>query len=299
MRKLIYLLSAIIIIIIVPIVYSVAIGGGVTPDIRTEDFKPRIWLCDSRLVSDDNTEPGRISAGGQELKERINNYAFEGEKINWKLLVMDKNGIEKLRDVFVSIGPFNDARRWVTFYYNDTNCMNDCDDDYNTCFNGCYVPDYDQSCLNTCLPTCTINNQTNQTCVDGCFDQCFIGLRLDQQCVGDCNSEKTSCESGCLRTGRRLEQNDIEANCALKEVLHDSQQIETSCNARIGEEELTYVKNDNVMAYYECIFTVETPASMYGEYWVTLEAEDLDNMYNHADEVEYWLFNEVELIFTP
>ena len=41
---------------------------------------------------------------GQELIERNHNYAFEGEKIEWIVLVMDKNGIEKVEDVFATIG---------------------------------------------------------------------------------------------------------------------------------------------------------------------------------------------------
>jgi hypothetical protein len=42
-----------------------------------------------------------------ELVERLNNYAFEGEQIQWKVLVMDKNGIEKVGDVYVTVGQGN------------------------------------------------------------------------------------------------------------------------------------------------------------------------------------------------
>src|SRR3989344_9235236 len=119
---------------VLPAVLAVSVGGGVTPDIETEDFEPMVWLCDSRVVLDDNTEPGRacfetpcdseeydchdglkriclweqdVSSyhlEGIKLIERLNNYAFEGEQIVWDVLVMDKNGIEKISDVFVTVG---------------------------------------------------------------------------------------------------------------------------------------------------------------------------------------------------
>jgi len=89
---------------VVPGVLAVSTGTGVGVDIGTEDFAPLVWGCGNRLVSDDNTEPGRISGPGQPLIERINNYAFEGEQIQWNVLVMDKNGINKVMDVYATVG---------------------------------------------------------------------------------------------------------------------------------------------------------------------------------------------------
>jgi uncharacterized repeat protein (TIGR01451 family) len=78
-------------------------NGVCTPNITIEDFPPIVWQCDNRIVYDDATRPGRISEDGQELVERINDYAFEGEQIQWKVLVMDKNGIDKVKDVYVTV----------------------------------------------------------------------------------------------------------------------------------------------------------------------------------------------------
>jgi cysteine-rich repeat protein len=78
-------------------------NGVCTPNITIEKFPPQIWQCDNRVVLDDATRPGRISADGQTLVERINNYAFEGEQIQWKVLVLDKNGIEKVGDVYSTV----------------------------------------------------------------------------------------------------------------------------------------------------------------------------------------------------
>ncbi len=169
-----------------PMVFANSISVGTGVDIITEDFEPLVWLCDTRMVFDDNTEPGRL--GDLELTERINNYAFEGEQIAWNVLVMDKNGIEKVQDVFATIG--------------------------------------------------------------------------DVQGIG----------------------NDIEVNCQ-----ESDGQIEM-CNAWILEEQITQFDNQ-VMRFYDCLFTVETVESMYGEYWITVEAMDLDGLSGTMAENEYWFLN--------
>ncbi|MBI2005634.1 MAG: hypothetical protein HYS80_02625 [Candidatus Aenigmarchaeota archaeon] len=193
MKKLLSVLIAAI-MLLAPMVFAVDIGEGIGIDITTEDFPPLIWLCDHRVVLDDNVEPGRVSDGGDRLVERINNYAFEGEQIEWKVLVMDKNGIEKIEDVYVTIG--------------------------------------------------------------------------DTQGEG----------------------NDIDANCDISDFEPES--IPDKCNARILEEELDDF-DDNVMRFYTCTFTVETPESMYGEYWITGEVTDLDGLMGTFDENEYWFLNPI------
>jgi hypothetical protein len=67
------------------------------------------------------------------------------------------------------------------------------------------------------------------------------------------------------------------------------------CNARILEEALTTFE-PATMRYYTCTFTVEPgdevlPSSMYGEYWVTAEVEDIDGNQATFDEKEYWFLN--------
>ncbi len=78
-------------------------NGICTPNVTIELFPPIVWQCDNRIVYDDATRPGRITLDGEEMTERINNYAFEGEQIKWKVLVMDKNGIDKVKDVYVTV----------------------------------------------------------------------------------------------------------------------------------------------------------------------------------------------------
>ena len=178
---------------LVPGVLAVSIGSGITPDITTEDFAPRVWMCDSRAVYDDATEPWRTSLDGQKLVERFNNYAFEGEQVKWLVLVMDKNKIDQNIDVYGTVG--------------------------------------------------------------------------DQQGEG----------------------NDIEVNCL--RVGYQGEKYFNSCNARIEEEQLEW--NSDLMDFFECTLTVETPESMYGEYWVTVEAQDGDGLMGTMDENEFWFFNPV------
>jgi hypothetical protein len=179
-----------------PAVFATSVGSSLGVDVTTEDFAPMVWMCDSRTVYDDNVQGWRTSDGGDELVERINNYAFEGEQIEWEVLVMDKNGINKLEDVFATIG------------------------------------------------------------------------------------------------GTQGEGNDIEVNCV--EDPEFSPIVEDTCNARILEEDLTGEDIDPAtQRYYTCTFTVETPDSMYGEYWITVEAVDLDGLSGTMDENEYWFLNPV------
>ncbi|MGY4884773.1 MAG: hypothetical protein ACP5NZ_04315 [Nanobdellota archaeon] len=190
MKKLLLsiLVMSALVLSVVPGVFATSVGSGLGVNIITEDFEPIVWQCDHRVVYDDGTEPGRISENGQEMIERLNNYAFEGEQIKWKVLVMDKNGIDKVADVYAT--------------------------------------------------------------VDG----------------------------------------EIEANCDRLSLAPEK--VLESCNARILEEKITTFNRD-LMAYYECTLTVETPESMYGPVDVTVEAVDLDGLTSQMVEMEHWFLNPV------
>ncbi len=199
-RLLSLVLLAMVVFSVMPVVPATSVGTGIGVDIVTEDFEPRVWACEDRVVYDDNTEPGRVFPDGDsdtELLERLNNYAFEGESIEWDVVVFDKNGIEKIEDVFATVGPVQGAG------------------------------------------------------------------------------------------------NDIEVNC---EFIEERTRADESCNARIGEEEIGTRGNpfpENTAGLYTCRLTVETADSMYGEYWVTVEAVDLDGESGTMDENEYWFLNPV------
>ena len=61
-----------------PAVLATDTGVGIPITITTEQFAPLVWMCDSRVVLDDATEPWRTSGDGAPLVERLYNYAFEG-----------------------------------------------------------------------------------------------------------------------------------------------------------------------------------------------------------------------------
>jgi hypothetical protein len=105
MKKLLLslLVMSALMLAVVPGVFATSVGSGMPINIVTEQFAPQVWQCDHRVVMDDATEPGRVSGDGQTLVERINNYAFEGEQIQWEVLVMDKNGIEDVNDVYATV----------------------------------------------------------------------------------------------------------------------------------------------------------------------------------------------------
>ena len=181
---------ALLAVALIPVASSVSIGSGVGVDIETEDFAPLVWMCDDRVVYDDATEPGRITDDGDRLWERMNNYAFEGEQVQWEVLVMDKNKIDQNIDVYATIG--------------------------------------------------------------------------------DVQGEGNDIEVNCVRTGY------VEKNFE-------------SCNARIQEEVLEW--DEELMDFFTCTLTVETPESMYGEYWITVEALDGEGLMGTMDENEYWFLN--------
>src|SRR3989338_4554022 len=194
MRKILgLLLMTSMLLSVMPMAFATSVGTGIGVDVTTEDFPPLVWMCDDRVVEDDATEPGRVSDDDEELVERINNYAFEGESIHWTVLVMDKNKIDQNIDVFATIG--------------------------------------------------------------------------DSQGEG----------------------NDIEVNCIR---IGCQQRLMDQCNAQILEEEITEC-DDNIIDMFECTLTVETADSMYGEYWVTVEAVDGDGLSGTMDENEFWFFNPV------
>ena len=90
--------------------------------------------------------------------------------------------------------------------------------------------------------------------------------------IGDSQGEGNDIEVNCIRVGEQRE--EFEA-----------------CNARILEEQVEW--NPEIMDFFDCTLTVETPESMYGEYWVTVEALDGDGLAGTMDENEYWFFNPV------
>jgi hypothetical protein len=103
-RILSLLVTALLVIASVPLVTGVSVGTGVGIDLETEDAAPWIWMnTGTRVVNDGGTRPGRVLAAAN-LTERRQNYAFEGEEVDWDVLVWDANGHDSITDVFMTVG---------------------------------------------------------------------------------------------------------------------------------------------------------------------------------------------------
>jgi len=206
MKKLFSVMAmAMLILSVMPVVLGTDVGVGVGVEIITEDYAPNIWACGARTVLDDNTQPGRDN--DSTLEERENNYFFEGEQIVTNVLVKDKNGIQKISDVFATLGDVQGAGNDI-----EVNCVRE---------------------------------------------------------VGIPGNLGTAVNGGA-----------------------NGENLPAACNARILEETLTTF-DASTEAFYTCTFTVETADSHYGEYWYTVEAEDLDGETTTMDENEYWFLNPV------
>jgi len=88
--------------------------------------------------------------------------------------------------------------------------------------------------------------------------------------------------------------NQIEVNCLRGDDLdeyvnYDLDYTPEDCNAKIGDHEIEKFDSE-FMRFYRCFFTVETPDSMYGENWITVEAEDkLGNIGKVNEDIKYFL----------
>ncbi|MFH1591784.1 MAG: hypothetical protein ABIB47_00240 [Candidatus Woesearchaeota archaeon] len=190
------LVTALLVISVMPLAFAVEVGEGIGLDIDPEPFEVLIWKCEDYAMQEDCVEEGRGSDCTDNLMERIGDYAFEGEQLGVTVLVMDKNKIEEVEDVVGTLGASQGAG------------------------------------------------------------------------------------------------NDIEVEC---DTIPDpyNGHIPASCAARILEEDLTGTPFDeDTQAYYRCLFTVETPDSMQGEYWYTVEAIATDSE-DTLDENYYWFLNPI------
>lgn len=213
MNKLLTMVVTVLTVIAaVPIVFAdtPTVGTGINVGMGTEQFVPRVFMFPERFITHNNAD------GGYVLVERVENYAFEGEQIHWLTLVWDKNGDDKLADVYVTLSDYGQQPGDGLI---EANC-----------------------------------DEMNLESIDDWFNA------LDFFWQG-----QICPQGGC----------DLYSAFNVKEL----------------EEDVPW--NAETMNVYLCTLTVETPNSMYGEYFVTVEAIDLNGDMGTFDENEYWFFNPV------
>jgi hypothetical protein len=105
MKKL-ALMAAILMVLSVFSALAVDVDTGLGIIVDPVEFPPICWIDNNaRVVSDDCNEPGAISGCNEEMHERVENYAFTGESIYTEVLCFDKNGDDKINDVFYGVRP--------------------------------------------------------------------------------------------------------------------------------------------------------------------------------------------------
>jgi len=189
-KKLIIFVMAILCINMVSAVQLPGFGidleiNPVNINIEPTKFVPDIWMCDHGVVIDDIHAP----------ETRLGNYAFEGDMIRVLVFAFDKNKVEEIGDVMMTIGTAQGAG------------------------------------------------------------------------------------------------NDIEVQCSEVKIVNDGEDLTDYCYAEVGEEQLEYFDEDT-MDFYECIFAVERPNIMYGEYWSNVEVFSVDGKANLPENI-YWFFNPI------
>src|SRR3989344_6955099 len=98
------LVTALLVIASVPLVTGVSVGTGVGIDLETEDAAPWIWMnTGTRVANDGGLRAGRV-LGAAGLPERRQNYAFEGEEVDWDVLIWDANGHDSVTNVDMTVG---------------------------------------------------------------------------------------------------------------------------------------------------------------------------------------------------
>jgi hypothetical protein len=94
--------------------------------------------------------------------------------------------------------------------------------------------------------------------------------------------------------------NDFQFQCTPGHILHDGESVDETCNARIGEEIFHVAPAEGVMQYFFCKFEVKSPdVHTPGDYWVTIEAIDLEGASDIIDESEQWYLNPVISLNVP
>ncbi|MFZ5955843.1 MAG: hypothetical protein ACOYT4_05460 [Nanoarchaeota archaeon] len=121
-----FMLVGLLILSITPFALSDPINANLAPEIEITNFEPNAKICTEGILYDLD------GAKNNNLILRENKYAFNGEQINWKILVWDKNGIKDINNVTLTVKNSNNEVlnklcTEVKYLSNGENIKNSCE----------------------------------------------------------------------------------------------------------------------------------------------------------------------------
>ncbi len=283
-----------VILTMIPVITASDTGGSINISVETEEFEPLIWLCDHRVVIDDEIEYGRVQGDAvfaQKIELCANNNTgvctFSG---------INQSSCESAGGTYIN----------NICYTTEAECTN---------VSGTFTANATRFWCNT---QCNLLFGPNNSLFNNCVSNCMAAASdtateqgLGEYCPIMKGPELIERHNNYAFEGEKIEwkvlvmdKNKIEEVEEVVATVDENTEVECvrlngfaspgdelldECNARIDEEELTEF-DDQTMAYYECTLTVETPESMDDEVWVTIEAESVDGSAT-IDEDEFWFFN--------
>ena len=308
---------------ILPMVVGVDTGTGIGIIMETEEFGPKLWMCDNRKVIDDQIEDGRgngkmiyaqkvelcedqtagscSSAGSLLDPQPTTNADCTGAKIPGTWTEDQTAGSCSGAGSLLDPQPTTNADctgAKIPGTWTKGATENWCDDQCNQ------FPDV-SDCVSTCLRADTATDGKHKSAeycpilkgpelIERSQNYAFEGEKIEWLVLAmDKNKIEEITDVFATIGSSQGEGNDVEVECVrLNGYAAPGEQLIPECNARISEEELDQF-DDQTMAYYECTLTVETPESMEGEHFVTVEAMDASGLSATMDENEYWFFNPI------
>jgi len=131
-------------------VNAVSIGTGNNPDITTGEWSD-VWSCGHQITNN-----------GINV-DRVNNTAFSGEKVQWRILVMNRNGVNKIQKVLGAIYSTQNSSNNFKFSCTEDSTVTTVLDSCNAHIVEQKITDYNPQVMKYYLCTLNINNSKSMS----------------------------------------------------------------------------------------------------------------------------------------
>jgi hypothetical protein len=146
-----------ILVLGVNLINAISIGNGTKPDITGDEWA-EVWSCGHQIINN-----------GINV-DRINNTAFYGEKIQWSILVMNRNGANKIQKVLGTIYSTQNSTNTFKFSCIEDSTTTIILDSCNAHILEQKITDYNAQVMKYYLCTLNINDSKN---MDGLYQSIF------------------------------------------------------------------------------------------------------------------------------